>query len=1224
MSYYPTSPKNKPTAARKGGLGDVYYPISNSPSLGVDTPASMAYEVQSALKVLQKAVGNVDDFVQRKLGYSSRAELTKALFAEQIDAVALAIYNIEFKGQALIIGDQTGIGKGRVAAAMVKYGVLSSLKPIFITEKPNLFSDLYRDMKAVGAGELVPFIVNAKEGKTDVKDEDGKVVFTALEKSQQDAIIKSGKLPGGFDYVMLTYSQLNGATVSGKIAFVQRVAEDNILVMDESHNASGASNTGKTLEYVLKKSKGVTFLSATFAKRPENMPIYAAKTCMSESNLTPEGMTQSIILGGVALQEVISSQLVGQGQLIRRERNFEGIEVNYLFSEGQEAVQQRKTADQITEIIRQIIGFQADYVAPIIKYMDKVAAADGGEIERRKGTKSGGVDNTPYFSKIFNVINQLLFAVKADAVVNRTLFRLQQNKKVVIAFSSTMGAFLSSLEDKDGNPIQNGQTINADFASVLKRGLDGVMRYTKTDEMGQKGYGQLAVSDLSEEGQLEYKYIYQKIKKASTGIVISPIDFIKQRLEQQGYRVGEVTGRSLQLTLGYKNKAKLGQSTDPIYGVLENRPRENTSDAFRRFNDNEIDVLLINQSGSTGASAHAIPTKKVAASQVKQRVMIVLQAELDISTEVQKRGRINRTGQIMKPIYDYVNCSVPAEKRLMMMLQKKLKSLDANTTSNQKNSEAILKSDDFLNKYGDEVVTEYLRENPTLNRKIGDPLGLTEKEGTSQENAAHRVSGRIAILPSKEQEEFYEDITNQYQDYVKLLVERGTYNLEVETMDLKAKTIERSILIANGTGGSTPFSENTYLEKSEVAVLKKPFSVDELQKLIEDALGGMSAVAKANEIQKEAYATVFARMKQLDGQIEGRYDEAIRKVAKEKGYAKAEEKERYLQERSFQLEGEKIAEVKKNQAKYNDEYTTLKDLFSFFVIGKELNIKSEDGSSYAGVSLGFLFGKNKTNRFAPSNVSLKIAVASSSRLQTVPLSKKTIQYAYAIKGSSDSYQSNLSDTLENWRTAILAGSKNRNIRYIVTGNLLQFFGNDSVKSKGKLIQFTTIDGKSRKGALLPESYNSISNEEQITAVPIQRCEAVLKAYNQVECSLGIVFQKSRWGESWAVEVPASRQAMGHIFLDPSLLKLVEQSGFNKVGQVMRGGLTLENLRPFIAILGETHKINALLNAEQFKFVANQFEIKPINDEQNITTSSEAKLNRIVAQLLTLKPQLEAI
>jgi hypothetical protein len=158
------------------------------------------------------------------------------------------------------------------------------------------------------------------------------------------------------------------------------------------------------------------------------------------------------------------------------------------------------------------------------------------------------------------------------------------------------------------------------------------------------------------------------------------------------------------------------------------RKRINTNDAFRQFNNNEVDVLMINQSGSTGASAHAIPTAKVSKEQVKQRVMIVLQAELDINTEVQKRGRINRTGQILKPMYDYVTSAIPAEKRLMMMLQKKLKSLDANTTSNQKQSTKILDVPDFLNKYGDKIVKDYLMENKEVNDLLDDPLHLKSSQ----------------------------------------------------------------------------------------------------------------------------------------------------------------------------------------------------------------------------------------------------------------------------------------------------------------------------------------------------------------------------------------------------------------------------------------------------------------------------------------------------------------
>src|SRR6202008_4191192 len=172
-------------------------------------------------------------------------------------------------------------------------------------------------------------------------------------------------------------------------------------------------------------------------------------------------------------------------------------------------------------------------------------------------------------------------------------------------------------------------------------------------------------------------------------------------------------------------------------GLVTSRRRINTNDAFRLFNNNEVDVLMINQSGSTGASAHAIVTPKVPKDEVQQRVMIVLQAELDINTEVQKRGRINRTGQILSPIYDYMISAIPAEKRLMMMLQKKLKSLDANTTSNQKQSARILDVPDFLNKYGDKVVKEYLQENEEINKLLGDPLYLESKSKEAEiEDAA--------------------------------------------------------------------------------------------------------------------------------------------------------------------------------------------------------------------------------------------------------------------------------------------------------------------------------------------------------------------------------------------------------------------------------------------------------------------------------------------------------
>jgi hypothetical protein len=81
--------------------------------------------------------------------------------------------------------------------------------------------------------------------------------------------------------------------------FLKKIAKNNIVIMDESHNASGESNVGEFLKDVLKETLGVTFLSATFAKRPDNMPIYASKTCNGDANMDNESLIMLLLVVGL-------------------------------------------------------------------------------------------------------------------------------------------------------------------------------------------------------------------------------------------------------------------------------------------------------------------------------------------------------------------------------------------------------------------------------------------------------------------------------------------------------------------------------------------------------------------------------------------------------------------------------------------------------------------------------------------------------------------------------------------------------------------------------------------------------------------------------------------------------------------------------------------------------------------------------------------------------------
>lgn len=360
------------------GIAGPYHPAAEYPVKSLETivPDSMDYEIHAAVNNVKEDVGSINAYVMRKLKYDSVEELANALSAEQVDAVAMAIYNIEEKGQAIIIGDQTGIGKGRIAASIIRYGCHNGYKPLFVTEKPNLFSDMYRDLSAIGSASLVPFIVNSDEAKTKVKDEDGEVVYKAPALNIQQKIFASGKLPDEYNYLMMTYSQVASEKPTAKQQFVSSIAQKNILILDESHNAGGNIETSFTAKFfydVVKSTQGVVFLSATFAKQPDNMPLYAVKTAMSETNMSNTQLIEAVKKGGIALQEVLSSNLVAEGQMIRRERSFDGVEVNYItldakgardFGVQDKEQEHRAIADRITEVIRRIIEFHTQYPDP--------------------------------------------------------------------------------------------------------------------------------------------------------------------------------------------------------------------------------------------------------------------------------------------------------------------------------------------------------------------------------------------------------------------------------------------------------------------------------------------------------------------------------------------------------------------------------------------------------------------------------------------------------------------------------------------------------------------------------------------------------------------------------------------------------------------------------------------------------------------------------------------
>lgn len=1201
----------------------VAYPNrSQSGTLMSVVPANQAEAINKSLET----IGDVDQFLVDELGYSSKDELFSKLAAEQIDSVALAITQMN-NGNGFIIGDMTGVGKGRQGAALIRYAVAHGKIPIYFTQKSALFSDNYRDLRDIGSGDLRPFII-ASSSEANMTDEQGNVIHRMPSKKEQervfDYINKYGKLPKEYDYVITTYSQIqtgtedyevdskgditpkprtgkkakpNAAALSGqrKRNALKKLAKGNIAILDESHTVGGDGGGAMFMQYMLKDIGGVTFLSATFAKRADNMPIYAMKTDISANGISQAELIDAIQKGGVTLQEIMSRQLVESGQMIRRERSFQGVTIDWMpVSEEQDEVQRRQF-DEVADIFSQIRAFQDDFIKPQVNEMSDEIAETGSFAGIQKGTEALGVKNAPFASKMYNLVNQLLFALKADAVADRVIWNLKNGFKPVISFTNTMEGFLGEL------PSNVPMDEAPDFSITLLRALDGVMRISTTDVDGNTVPGIIPLSDLSEEGQARYQEIRQRILNLSSGLPISPMDAIRMKIEEAGYTVREITGRGTELA-----------KTDDGRYIVRNRQEKDKKAAARGFNDGSVDVLMVNKSGSTGISLHS----SVKFADQRQRVMVFAQFQSDINDEVQMRGRIDRTGQKFRGKYEYIVSSIPAEQRLQMMFKSKLKSLDANTTSSQKSKFNEMQVVDFLNKYGDEVVWDYMREHPELEEKLGDPLELLKGDesvkkndsGSKKDGCASKIARYLPFLPVEEQEVIFKEITDSYAVKMQLLNDAGENDLEITTMPLNAETKSRRIWkkgVAPNSGNA--FADNTYLEEAEVDVLRKPMKADEVKAYAERLSEGKPydewMEAKKAEIRQyfdEKKQSITERMtKSATTRAEKARDKYIKSATKYREQGKNEFTDEEISKLAQAAYNEVMAEENKKidaqTSKFDKRYTEIVRYMEDFtplkmlIVPVNLNDQQGDFIPSFGTFIGFKFNRD----FSMSASTAVFATLDGRRKVELPLNNDRPLRAISMNSTMQSYVLR-GKSMDDWDAK--SPSKTRKTAYIVTGNLLQALVDidKCSKAKGQLVEFTMKDGTVRQGILMPDNFKAedLKNSVGINTMLQDIIDGKLVESENKEVQIG----KNWYG--FVLRVPKSTSKGAKYFQNSKLRNLVQHREFETKGNWMEATIINSgDLKKVLDILTKDLNVT-VLKASNLEDAETRFRI---DDEQSTAT-----------------------
>jgi hypothetical protein len=1203
-----------------------YAPRSENPfTLKAVMPADQQESVNKNLEKL----GDADQFLVDELGYNDKADLYAHLAAEQVDSVALALQQAK-KGNAFIIGDMTGIGKGRQAASLIRYAKKQGQVPVYFTKTAGLLSDVYRDLVDIGSKELRPFVFgSAKEAA--ITDADGNVVFALPSKNEVkrvlDYIEKNGELPKEYDYVLTTYSQVsngvyefdeNGnrkerklakgkkfgaAAISGQARrdAIEKLMKNGYLILDESHTAGGDSGQGNYFQHIIQKAKNVTFFSATFAKRPDNMPIYALRTAMNQGGLKASDLIDAVKRGGATLQEIMSQALTQCGQMIRRERDMTGVTIDWKAIDAPEVVaEQREQYDSIIGLFNDIINFQRTYVSAYVDRRNEELAEVQSSMGIKRGTEALGIKNQPFASKAFNTVQQVLLSLKAKSAAERAIDYLKQGMKPVIALNNTN-------ESQTGN-LALGEEMDApDLGTSLKKGLEGTLRYTSKNAKDESESGYINLSDLGADAVEAYHALEEKITKTSTGLSLSPIDVIKNELTKAGYKVGELTGRQTEFVYNENGTVTKVKRADTDKKKLA-----------REFNDGQIDALILNKSAATGISLHA--SSKYADQ--RKRVMIVAQQQLDVNDEVQMRGRIDRTGQVARGAYEYVVSLIPAEQRLLMMFKAKLKSLDANTTSSQKSKFNEMEVADITNKYGDKVVKEYMAEHLDLYARMADPFGweksygadlsavdpqklVASSDGMSSEAGgdASKLLGRMALLKVKEQEKMLQEIGDLYAAEIQRLNEMGENDLEITELPLKAKTINKGIWKEGSEpGGNNAFADNTYVEKVNMAVLKKPMKAEEVKKAQDGLTGGKSwdeyrtekiAATKEYFDNKIAEATqkYEERAVKAATKAKEKYIKEAKKGQKENGMSdeQIEKMAGYQYESIYSDEKTKLDEVVKNlKAKYGVFERALETFNTedAFVLPTDMNNPAE--LSGFGNSYGRLIDIKITDNFSTNASTISFATLDGRRKITFPINGKVglgsdkadvigiiDRLTRQASAMGDKHLRVLSMDASNWDK--LTSNESRKDGYIITGNLLQALIDTKEQGLGgQLVKYTTDTGEVKTGILMPEKFepNGLANEKPINSVaekfelPSNKGGITEITSSDEDVKIAQGFDYMKMARNYTIRVPKSNKKGGKYFLDKELLKMVDGGNFETRGNTMLAEIKADKLKDVLDRLSE--------------------------------------------------------
>lgn len=640
-----------------------YIPLSSKNDSSSYIPEELLEAQILAVRKIPKEISkDFDLWVASKLGLSKET-LWDVFSSEQIDSIGLSIYNFELN-KNFIIADETGIGKGRILGGICLYAWNTGLKVLFFTEREHLISEFWKDLTDIKALDKVvnPIIFHST---SKVYDQEGKIALKGTSK-QVKSIEESGFSPDT-NLVMTNYSQISlKQHKKTKTEPLVNYSKDAILILDESHNGCGDSNTKKLLLKLTETSKSIVFSSATFIKDETQLELYQGSFEIDEITLD---LFKKLLKNDNKgyLRKIFTYELTKNLQFWRREHAPLNIGWNTVLCKNEKEISDH--IQEYSEIINGLFKIVNDVNGTSSEYAQILTSAWfelGATINR--------------------LSRNLLLVMKINDLVDAVKKSISENHKAVVVIDSTLASMVKKIKANETEDDDSEDDYVLSFSDAIKFVINEVL-----GEYIERG-------DVPSDLYLAYQGLINKCSNFSS-LSISPLDTIKQKLSQDGIKCGEISGRTFKI------------NEDGKIEKLEKEPKTKT---VKLFNSGELDVMLITRAGASGISLHASAAFK------DQRVRDLYELEITNrpTYRLQFIGRVNRKNQVAQPRFFTVVTKLPFEQRILNIEQRKLKKLQSHISGDDEkhDHENIV---DFYTKHTDLCVKEFLQHHPHLAYQMG-------------------------------------------------------------------------------------------------------------------------------------------------------------------------------------------------------------------------------------------------------------------------------------------------------------------------------------------------------------------------------------------------------------------------------------------------------------------------------------------------------------------------